>query len=66
MKKFITSFKITVLHGPMFTSIGFHLCNIETFFSKHPNALPYCSGVNPHTSQISDSVTSERLFIVTI
>ena len=67
--KFISdfkSFKITVLHGPMFTSHGFRLYNIETFFSTHPNALPYCSVVTPHSSKISDSVILDRSLIVTL
>ena len=60
------SFKITVLYDPMFTSHGFHLYNIETFFSTHPNALSYCSAVTPHSPKICDSVTSGRSLIVTI
>ena len=49
----------------MFASLGFHLYNIEAFFSTHLNALSYCSGVTPHSSKISDSVTSDRSLIVT-
>ena len=60
------SFKITVLYGPMFTSHGFRLYNIETFFSTHPNALSYCSAVTSHSSKICCSVTSNRSLIVTI
>ena len=48
----------------MFASLGFHLYNIEAF-STHLNALSYCSGVTPHSSKISDSVTSDRSLIVT-
>ena len=44
----------------MFTSHGFCLHNIETFCSTHPNALPFCSAVNPHSSKSSESVTSDR------
>ena len=50
----------------MFTPNGFHLYNIETFFSTHPNALSYCSAVTPNSSKISDSMTSGRSLIVTI
>ena len=49
----------------LFTSNGFHLYNIENFFFTHPNALLYCSAVTPHSSKISDSVTSDRSFTVT-
>ena len=62
----LKSFKITVLYGPMLTSYGFRLYNIESFFPKHPNALSHCSTVTPHSSKISDCVTSDRSFIVTI
>ena len=44
----------------MFTSHGFHLYNIETFFSTHPNGLSYCSALTIHSFKISDSVTSDR------
>ena len=50
----------------MFTSHGFHLYNIETFFSTHPNSLSYYSAVTPHSPKISDSVTSDRSLIVII
>ena len=58
------SFKITVLYGPMYTSHGYRLYNIETFFSKHPNALSNCSAVTPHSKV--NSVTSDRSLIATI
>ena len=50
----------------MFTSHGFHLYNIDTFCSIHPNALSYCSLVTPHSSKISDNVISDRSLLVTI
>ena len=60
------SFKTTVLYGHTFTSHGFRLYNIYTFLFTHPNALSYCSAVTPHSSKISDSITSDRPLIVTI
>ena len=60
------SFKIIVLYGPMFPLHGFRLYNIESFFSTHPNALPYCSVITPHSSKIFfDCVTTDRSLIVT-
>ena len=56
------SFKVTVLYGPMFTSDGFRLYNIKT----DPNSFPYCSAVTPHSSKISDSVTSDKSLIAII
>ena len=50
----------------MFTSLGFGLYNIETFFPTYPNVLSYCPGVTPHSCKISDSATSDRPLIVTI
>ena len=50
----------------MFASHGFRLYNIDTFFPTHSNALSYCSAVTPHSSKISDSMTSDRSLIVTI
>ena len=38
----------------MFTSHGFRLYNIETFFSTHPNALSYCSAVTQQNFWWSD------------
>ena len=62
----IKSFEITVLYGPIFTSNGFRLYNIETCFSTNPIALTYCSAVTPHSSKTSDSVKSDRPLIVLI
>ena len=67
--KFIVDFKrfkIKALYGLMFTSHAFRLYNIDTCFSTHPNGLSYCSAVTPHSFKISDSVTSNRVLIVTI
>ena len=50
----------------MFISHAFRLYNIDTCFSTHPNELSYCSAVTPHSFKISDSVTSNRVLIVTI
>ena len=55
------SFKIRVLYGPSLLHMIFVYVTEKPFFSTHHNALPYCSPVTPHSSKISDNVTSDKV-----
>ena len=39
---------------------------LRPFLNIHPNVLPYCSGITPHSSKIFTSATSDRPLTVTI